>query len=385
VAVNLAGCDRAELERGEWLLTPDALAPSTLLDVQLELAPDAAPLAHRTRIRLHHGTAERIGRVVLLDRAELAPGESAPAQLVLERPVVAAYGDRFVLRRYAPMAFLGGGKVLHATPAKHKRHHPGALAALEALGAGDPLAAMAEALKTAQRTPVALETLLGYVPADRHDEARAWLASHARAMDGGRFMGAEAATALAAELAGSIAQFHAAVPWRLGLTKEAIAQRTKLPLPIAARMLEAMHRDGALTAIGRLYADPGHHPVDPPEVARLRSGIRGVLAAQPLADAEDFAGLGGGDRLAPLLDDMIESGELARLAGGIYAAVTRLEAIREGLRAHFQTASELTASQARVVVGSSRKYVIPLLEHLDAEGFTRRRGDVRTLAPKREG
>ncbi|MFN3430766.1 MAG: selenocysteine-specific translation elongation factor, partial [Candidatus Sericytochromatia bacterium] len=308
VAVNLAGLEKQALGRGDWLVAPGAGAPATLLDVQIELLPGATPLAHRARVRFHHGTAELIGRVILMDRDEIAPGQAAPAQLLLERPAMAAFGDRFVLRRYAPPEILGGGRVLHPAPAKHKRRHPGALAAMAALEVGDPLAAMAEALKQAGCRPVAGETLLGYVPADRQAQARTWLAEHAMAVDGGAYLHQAGAEAMAADLLGSLAKFHAAVPWRVGLAKEELASRTKHPAPTAGRVLAAVLTRGDLVRHGRLYALPAHAPQLPEPLQRARRAILSQLDTAPLADQDDFASAGAGDKLGALLEDLVELG-----------------------------------------------------------------------------
>jgi selenocysteine-specific elongation factor len=382
VAVNLAGLEKQTIGRGDWIVAPNSGAPATLLDVQIELLPGATPLAHRARVRFHHGTAELIGRVILMDRDEIAPGQAAPAQLLLERPAMAAFGDRFVLRRYAPPEILGGGRVLHPAPAKHKRGHPGALAAMAALEAGDPIAAMAEALKQAGRRPVAGETLLGYVPAERHAEARAWLAEHAMAVDGGAYLHREGAEAMAADLLGSLGKFHAAVPWRVGLTKEELAGRTKHPVPVAGRVLTALQARGDLHRHGRLYALPTHTQALPEPLARARQAILSQLGTAPLADQEDFAATGAGDKLGALLEDLVEQGAIGRISGGIYAATPRLAEMKARLREHFGANTPFTTSEARELLGTSRKYVIPFLEYLDGQGVTRRVGDTRVVVER---
>ncbi|MFP5503411.1 MAG: selenocysteine-specific translation elongation factor [Candidatus Sericytochromatia bacterium] len=381
VAVNLVGIEKAELTRGNWLLAPKAGEPSLLLDVSIEVLPEAKPLAHRTRIRLHHGTAELLGRVVLLDRDEIAPGETAPAQLVLEKPAVAEYGDRFVLRRYSPSDVVGGGKVLHPAPAKHKRNQAGTLEALAALAEGDPLTAMEKSLRQAGGTPVPESTLLGFVPASRQEEARAWLGAHAFPVAGG-YLHREGTEALASELKAALSKFHQAMAWRVGLSKDELAQRTKKPVPLVGRVLQSLVETGALVAVGRFYALPGHAPALPADLAKARQQIEARLEAAPLADIDDFAEAGAGDRLAPLLEDLVEQGLLIRISGGVYASRARLEQLKDKLRAHFAKEPEITASQAREILETNRKYIIPFLEYLDTQGFTKRHGDVRVLVAR---
>ena len=111
-AVNLAGIEVGELERGSTLVTPGTLTPSHRVDLQLFLLPKAQPLTHRQRVRVHLGTSEVLGRVILLDREELAPGETALAQLQMEELLVAARQDRLIIRSYSPMTTIAGGLVI---------------------------------------------------------------------------------------------------------------------------------------------------------------------------------------------------------------------------------------------------------------------------------
>lgn len=379
VAVNLVGLEKHEIGRGDWLVTPGAAAPSTLLDVRVELLPQAKPLAHRTRIRLHHGTGELIGRVVLLDRDVVEPGDAAFAQLVLERPAAAGFGDRFVLRRYAPSDLIGGGEVLHPAPPKHRRGQAATLASLERLGEGDVLGAMAEALRRAGEKPLDEATLLGFVPPGRRDEAKAWLKKHAFDAGGGRWLHGEGTMAVGAALTANLANYHQAMAWRVGLPVDELAKRTKLPQPVVAKVTAALVASGALVPTGRLLSLPGHAPALPPELARAKAAVLGRFAEQPLADQEDFAQAGAGDKLPALLEDLVEAGALVRVSGGIYASAERLTAIKAKLREAFRASPQLTASQMREAIETSRKYAIPFLEYLDSSGFTKRQGDLRTL------
>jgi selenocysteine-specific elongation factor len=349
------------------VLAPDSAQPSTLLDVQLELLPTAPPLPHRSRVRVHHGSAELIGRVVLLDRDELAPGETAKAQLVLERPAVASLGDRLVIRRYSPAVVIGGGQVLHPAPAKHKRNQAGTLAALDSLEAGDVLGALDQALAHAGRRPLAEETLVGFAPADQQEAARAWLAANAFKLPNHQYLHKATAEGIAKDLEAALSAYHAKVNWRLGLDKEELAKRTKLPLGVVARVLGAL----PLRKQGRFYSLQSFQVQQLPEAQQVLA----KLQAMPLADAED---LGKGERLPAILEDLVEAGEAVRISGGFYATPAHIEA----MKATLSTLPTFTASQAREALGTTRKYIIPFLEHLDSVGFTRRQGDVRALAPR---
>jgi selenocysteine-specific elongation factor len=112
-AINLQGTEKEDIERGMVLASEECLAPSYMLDCSLRYLKSASkPLKHRARVRVHLGTAELIGRVSLLDREELHPGDEAPIQLLLESEIAVWSGDRYVIRSYSPVATIGGGLVL---------------------------------------------------------------------------------------------------------------------------------------------------------------------------------------------------------------------------------------------------------------------------------
>src|SRR5918999_1795344 len=125
-AINLQGIDKVELGRGDVLGHPGEFASTFMLDAVLQHLADAPrPLRHRARVRLHLGTSEIMGRVMLLDRDELAPGEEAYVQFRLESPAVALPRDRYVIRSYSPVQTIGGGILLEVQPRKHRRYEEG--------------------------------------------------------------------------------------------------------------------------------------------------------------------------------------------------------------------------------------------------------------------
>ena len=156
-AVNLSGVEQDEAPRGGWLAAPGLLRESYRLDVALRLLPDAKPLPQRCRIRVHHGTAEALARVSLLDREELQSGESCYCQLVLEEPLPPLRGDKLILRSYSPMYTIGGATVLDANPPRHKRYREDVLAEMEHKSSGDAGSALLDVLLQ-EKAPINLKT-----------------------------------------------------------------------------------------------------------------------------------------------------------------------------------------------------------------------------------
>src|SRR3990170_3646735 len=121
-AINLQGVSKDEIERGDVISISGGLCPTYILNVSLQLLVDAPrPVKDRTRVRFHHGTREIIGRVHLLDREELLPGQEAYVQFHLEEPLAALPKDRYVIRSYSPIQTIGGGEVLEIAPKKVKK------------------------------------------------------------------------------------------------------------------------------------------------------------------------------------------------------------------------------------------------------------------------
>ncbi|WP_018132082.1 selenocysteine-specific translation elongation factor [Effusibacillus pohliae] len=139
-ALNLVGVERSELSRGFVVAAPGVLKPTTLIDARFRLLSDSPrTLTNRMRVRLYVGTSEVFGRVVLLDRDEMQPGEDALIQIDLEAPVVCEAKDHFILRTYSPMYTIGGGVVIDPHPARlHRRRRPHILEELEAREKGGP-------------------------------------------------------------------------------------------------------------------------------------------------------------------------------------------------------------------------------------------------------
>lgn len=132
VAINLAGLKKEDVDRGDVVAYPNSMQDTMMLDVSIKLLDSVPrPIENRTRLRLYIGTKEVLCRVVLLDREELSPGETAYAQLRLEEKTVAKRGDKFVIRFYSPMFTIGGGEVLEPNPKKKKRYDQKALEELK--------------------------------------------------------------------------------------------------------------------------------------------------------------------------------------------------------------------------------------------------------------
>ena len=383
VAVNLRGVELAEVPRGCALARPGRLVASDWLTVELRATPDAAPLAGGVRLQLLYGTDEVEVRVRLLDRDVLAPGAVAPAQLHLARPAAVPARERFILRRASPPATVGGGRVLDPEARRLRRSDPAVLARLRTLAEADADGVLAAELEAAGARGAALDRLarLAGVSPDR---AAARLADLA-------------ALAVRGDTALTRAAFEAAGVRTLRVLD---AEEAARPGPVTRRRLGALLPEvgppvlddllARLAGGGRLRVEGGAVRLVRASQEAARGRAEAVLRAR-LAEALRRGGLSPPDpdaegparEVKRAVDALVREGLLVRTYDRVQKReiVFHREAVEAARRllAPLLTGEGLLVKEAGAALGVSRKFSVPLLEHLDAVQFTRREGDRRVL------
>jgi len=398
VAVNLAGVHHSEVARGDVLAPPNTLRPTALVDVRLRLLADAPhPLAQNTRLDLFIGAAEVPCRVTLLDAETLEPGTTGWAQLRLERPVAVARGDRCVLRVPSPSLTVAGGTIVDAHPPRHRRFRPEVAAALDALSRGDPADLLAQALGDGPPRPWDELLAASGLPADVARPGLGRLvASGAVLLLGDRGRGGEGDAALAGDgLPASLSQavlvsagafeklatkivpavraFHGRFPLRAGMPREELRQRLKLgPRVLGPFLAEAERRD-LLVADEATVRLPGHEPRPAPQERRALDALLAAMGRSPYSPPAP-------ELDAELLAWAAERRLLHKVADEVYFLPDTFEEMLAWVRATIGTAGSVTVGQFRDRFGSSRKYALAFLEHLDERKITRREGEGRVLA-----
>jgi selenocysteine-specific elongation factor len=372
VALGLANVDREQVRRGD--IAVDASLPwepSTALDVRIGVVDDAPrPLTSRTRVHLHLGTSGVVARV--LPRGPIAPGGTGLARLSCEAPIIAAGGDRFVLRSYSPVHTLGGGVVLDPLPPRRRSVWPPGLGAAEE--STRLLALLARRRPGVDSLQLAL---LSGLPSRRVEAVLA--AETAVRNIGGLWVEAaqvEEARRRALEL---VAAHHAASPAALGVPIETL-RRAIHHSPVVA---EAAVAD--LAASGQIVQDAGSArlPGFQPSVEGGEAGVGSVVEAVRVGGLE-APRLGDLERRFPGVDVpgalrmAAGDGRVVALTGEWYLSREALAGFVDTLRSAAQS-GEVVLGVVRERTGLSRKYLIPLLEWADREGITRRVGEGRRL------
>ena len=382
-AVALHGVAKEQVERGDWLIAPGSLRPSSILDVRFELLNDyPREWKPSTRVRFHLGASERIGRLVLLEGEALRPGASALAQLRLERPAAAARGDRFVIRSYSPSRTVGGGSVIEAVAARRRRHAAG----LEALAVHESGSLEARLLdRLAQESKPASTARLAQAVSERE-------ASVAAALEGlrqrgevvapveGRWLASAPWSRSQEAIRNAVADYATKYPARYGVPKGELKSmlKAKVEGSLFDAAFEAQVRDGTLALRGervRLAGEPWEPPAD---MMAMLGRVEADLETAGLAVPETAAWQGklggqGGEVLA--LGTFL--GRLVRVSQELTYTTRQLESLCAKLGAHFGRKPTLTVAEFKNLAGVSRKYAVPLLEHGDRAGWTVRAGDER--------
>jgi selenocysteine-specific elongation factor len=399
-AVNIAGLPLEEVQRGEVVAHPGNYRPTRLLDVHFRLLPDASSaVKHNIEVKFFIGAAEVVARLRLLGVEELHPGEQGWLQLELAAPVVAVRGDRYILRRPSPGETLGGGFVVDPFPKRrHKRFSSETLAALQSLAQGTPEEVLLQALAALGAAPLKDVVARSNLEAkDAALAAQSLLASgQLVVLDGGETApGALPAEALvtsrtyweqlARQINSEVAGYHATFPLRPGMPREELKSRLKTLTHASPRLFNAAMRrlaaEGKLMENGPLIAQNGYRVRFTPQQQAAVDRLLRRFAEAPFAPPtvkECQAEVG-----EELFTALLELGQLTAVAPDVVFRTSDYERMVAEVRRLIEQQGALTAAQARDHFNTSRRYVLALLEHLDAIGVTVRAGDARRLKGNR--
>lgn len=387
VAINLAGVDVNEVEKGSVVITPNAYPVGNILDLKLvNIASADRAIIQRQRVRFHIGTAEVLGRVHLLEQEEIAPGEEGYAQIILEEPVVATSQDRFVLRFYSPAYTIAGGKVLAITEKKKKRFNEQIIAQMQIKDQGDPLVLLERELiepRTIKECESIFhldqEVLKEWLDKIIEDErVEVWEEDSVPL-----YWSKESVEKWHRKVTGTIKAYQKEFPLRGGIGREEL--KMKLGVKWTNRRWQNVLEEGAKRS---LYVLDGSK-VRLTEKPELPESIRKKIAC--LSQKWQNASLtppdleGGAlecginkNEVSEYVGFLVESGEWV-LVEGMYFSLSNLTKARNQLVEYLEKKGEVSVGDVRELWGTSRKYTVPLLEYFDQKKLTRRNGDKRVL------
>ncbi|MGC1105781.1 MAG: selenocysteine-specific translation elongation factor [Candidatus Acidiferrales bacterium] len=390
-AVNLADIEVGEIERGMVLATAGVFRSTNGLDARISLLPSARPLKTRARVHFHCGAAERIAEVVLLDTDQLVPGGTSLAQLRLDAPTLVLPGDRFIIRQFSPVVTMGGGVVLDALAARHKKRSTAVMQFLATLGNGSHeeilyaiIAADAHGLDMAQ-----VISRTGWRESELREAAR-------RLADAKKIeivfeqpwvaVSSEAMGTLLHAIERQVNDFHAANPLAPGIAKQELRGRIapRLRPEVFRAALEELVHQGRIAVTGDTVQRAKREVFLSEQESKAKEQIaqefeHAGLAAPALNEVLSRVAVDSA-RARMLLQMLIREKTLVKITEEMVFHTTALAKLSTLLAGYKRAHGErLPIAAFKELAGVTRKHAIPLLEYMDRMRLTRRLGDERVI------
>ena len=392
-AINIQGLETNFVARGDVLAHPDCLQPSYMLDCNFTyLSSNVKPLKNRTRVRVHLGTAEIMGRIVLLEKDTATPGDTMNVQLLLEEPVGTWPGDRYVVRSYSPVFTIGGGVILNPCPSRKRRRFkdvnaeifaaynstPGELAEFHLRDSGFNgltfndleirLGVFGKRLKKILNQPISARRILVV------DSERQWMI-HPDILD-----------ILAGRVCDILQNFHQENTLKKGMSKEELRSRLYQGLDnkLFQVVLNSLAKGEKIVLEQALVRLAGHEVSLQADVGDVRDEMVLLFknaGLKPPTKKEIMAHFASKpEKLVwDIVGVLVRDGALSRISGDLYFHTDNLLALEESLRHLLARDGEIDAQGFKGLTGLSRKFSIPLLEYFDRQKVTIRVGDKRVL------
>ena len=396
-AVNLAGVDTAQIERGMVLAPPARLRPTQIVDVWIDVLPDAPRgVRSRARVRLHIGATEVLGRVRVLDEpAELANGSGGLAQLRLEAPIVALHGDRFILRSYSPQQTIAGGVIVDPFAMKHRgKDIAQTRQLLRALMQDDRATKFTAFVRRSGERglrPGDVAAATGWT-----DQVLASVAAAAQKNEqvvdaAGVYLARASFDRLSSALLDELERHHKREPLARGMLRETLREKVfthSLPELFGA-VVAKLEGGGAIVSEKDVIRAGGHSVGLSDQDAQLSDRLEKVyreagVEAPSLDEVMTHAGVAVAQRTQArkILQLLIDGKRLVRVQNEMFMHAGVIDSLKTKLRAYadkHEPERLIDVPTFKQLAGVSRKYAIPLLEYFDREQVTRRAGDKRVI------
>ena len=395
-AINIQGIEMDMLERGNVLATPGFLKPSYMLDAEfLYLSANEKPLKNRSRVRVHLGTAEIMGRIVALESEEIAPGRSANVQLLLEEPVGVWPGDHYVVRRYSPVTTIGGGVVLNNSAPKRKRFREdnSRIFTLYHTASQEDLV-LFHLRESGYRglTGAELSVKMGCF-GNRFKKLLTGPISSRKVVvvdsEKQLYVAEEIYAGLLTKIADLLAVYHKESPLKPGLPKEELRSRAEKGLgpKLFQLCLADLSKKGIIVLEEGIVRLAGHQVFLQADEKEIREKMERLFATAGL-NAPTMKEVQGAFPDVPqslvmeVLSLLVKDGLVAKVTNDFYFSTRALDELQKKLVDFLQQEGDIDAPRFKDMTGLTRKFSIPLLEYFDKVKLTLRVGDKRILRAK---
>jgi selenocysteine-specific elongation factor len=388
-AIAISDIPHEEVRRGMVAATPGFFKASRYVEAKFRYLPEKPrTLKNYSPVKLHAGTAECDGHVVLLDRKEMNPGEEGYVQFRLDEPIVVAGGDPYIARLQTPTYTIGGGRILDASDQKLKRLKDEVTLKLvekeQTLAGGG--SALELALKDAGHRSLNVQEIAvaAKLPVKAVEEGLKAMESKLLRFDPNRWMHPHAFEGVMDHLSVMVENFHIKNPMRAGLETLVLKNDSKLEVPVFERALKTLVERGTLAVEGdktsRATFKVKLSKDDADCAGEIERWVKETRFNTPRID-ELYARYPrySRERIDRMLAVLVDAGTIDRLKDDVLFHRESVKEAAEVITRAIQEKGPIEAAAFRDLVGTSRKYVIPLLERLDELGVTQRTGNQRTL------
>ncbi|MBU0485501.1 MAG: selenocysteine-specific translation elongation factor [Proteobacteria bacterium] len=392
-AINIQGVEKEMIQRGDMLATPGCLDPTYMLDADfLYLSGNKKTLKNRTRVRVHLGTAEIMGRIVLLNDEELAPGDQANVQLLLEVPVGTWPGDRYVVRSYSPVNTIGGGEIFSGSFLKRRRFKEVNQQAFELYRKGNIEEIILLHLRESGiagltfdqisvKTGIFGKKLKKII--DPPISARRILVIDSEKQ---RLLESSVHESLKKTCCETITSFHAENPLKDGVQKEELRSRLHkgLDQKLFQFLLADLVKEGTIVQDEAIVRLAGYQIAMAADTEKLRQEMESFYVSAGLnvpTIKELLAKFANSPEklVLEVLEVMTRELVLTKISQDLYYHTSALNELEQKMVDFLQKEEELDAQIFKTMTGLSRKFSIPLLEYFDKVKVTLRVGDKRIL------
>ena len=384
-AINLQGVERKQIERGSQIAEIGYLQSLNQMGVTLQLLGSAQkPITQNQRIRIHLGTQEVMARVALTDGKTLQPGNECPALLRLEQPMVAARGDKFIIRSFSPVITIGGGEVMEVLIEEKWKIVKEKLQNLYDSPKSDQLIHLVQEEGARPITPKKLQYRIGISKEQinaivEEKEELFWL-THKQ---GKWLLTQNQWNELKNSIHNFLKKYHAKNPLNAGAQKEEIRQYLSCENSILEALLQSMSDDKSISQKGELFLNPNFSITLNSEDDSLQNSILNQLdqegfTSSTLAQLSLKTG-NSKEKLMQVLNVAEQQGKLLRIDGKLMFTQKNFIILREKVKQFFSNHPEMSVSEFKELAHTSRKYAVPLLEYFDKKKITYREGNSRKL------
>ena len=384
-AINLQGVEIKQIERGSQIAEIGYLQSLNQMGVTLLLLGSAQkPITQNQRIRIHLGTQEVMARVALTDGKSLQPGDDCPALLRLEQPMVAARGDKFIIRSFSPVITIGGGEVMEVLIEEKWKIVKEKLQNLYESPKSDQLIHLVQEEGANPITPEKLQYRIGISKEQinaivEEKEELFWL-THKQ---GKWLLTQNQWNELKNSIHNFLKKYHAKNPLNAGAQKEEIRQHLNCENSILEALLQSMLDDKSISQKGELFLNPNFSITLSSEDDSLQNSILNQLdqegfTSSTLAQLSLKTG-NSKEKLMQVLNVAEQQGKLLRIDGKLMFTQKNFIILREKVNQFFSNHPEMSVSEFKELAHTSRKYAVPLLEYFDKKKITYREGNIRKL------